>query len=139
MRYQSVLVMMGYLLHFCLSCFFLYLAMRYKSVLLVLACSRDVSSKFSHAVYVSVSDAIGRTPNIANHFLRHLNNTYWLKLVFLLLFNSLTCPAISRYNFCLKIILAWEILSLLYIPIFSNCVYTKVLFFCFFLVFSHAV
>ena len=32
----------------------------------------------------------------------------------------ITCPAISSYNFWLKIILIWEILSLLCIPIFPN-------------------
>ena len=31
-------------------------------------------------------------------------NIYWPKFFFLLPFNSLTWPAISRYNFCLTII-----------------------------------
>ena len=65
-------------------------------------------------------NSIGRTPNIANHDFSHLKNIYWLKLFFLLLFNLLTCPAFSGYNFWLKNILTWEILSLLCIPILPN-------------------
>ena len=56
--------------------------------------SSDRSSDYGHISSPCV--AIGRTPNIANHVFRHLKNIYWLKLFFLLLFNSLTCPAMSR-------------------------------------------
>ena len=60
-----------------------------------------------HRVYMSYAQY--REPRFSAFKTKLLANFF-----FLLIFNSLKCLAISRYNFCLKIILTLKILSLLY-------------------------